>query len=166
VQQTIGADNKVSDYPVDLSSMNGWYLNLASGDPASKLAAERILSPVIYNASADSVTLVTAIPQKSGCYNASLAGSHFINIRATTGGTPPKSSIVGPPGTGNQVTVMGTLGGLAPTSGPPGVVKYYTSSAVNPTAGSDSGSGKGKIDDKDVMTKDSILKRTSWVQLY
>jgi hypothetical protein len=168
VQQTMGTDNKVSNNPVDLSSMNGWALNLAVGDPSKNLAAERILSPVIYNPSSNAVTVVTAIPQKSGCYNASLAGSHAINISATTGGTPSTSTIVGPTGTGNQVTITGTLGGITAVSGEPGIVNNLTSDAGGGstlvTAGVNT--DNGTVSNFNTQGAVLILKRTSWVQLY
>lgn len=168
VQQVMGPDDKVSNNPVNLSSMNGWYLNLASGDIGKKLGAERILGAVDYNPSTNAITVVTAWPQSSGCYNANLAGSHLINISATTGGTPPTSTIVGAEKV-NQIVIMGTMAGVTRAAGLPGYGNILTSDAGgNPGTevtlpDSKTADGISKVD---IQGKALNLKRTSWVQLY
>jgi type IV pilus assembly protein PilY1 len=161
VQQTM-KDNKVSSNPVNLSSdggKSGWFLNLQAGDPDPKvyLAAERILSPVIYNASTNAVSVVTAIPQEGGCYNASLAGSHFINISATTGGQTSTSRIRGTEAGVSQVEVMGTVGGVTTGNGAEkSGVNNYTSDGV--------GGGVSEQGTIGMILKN--LRRTSWSQLF
>jgi type IV pilus assembly protein PilY1 len=155
VQQTMDQD-KVSNYPVDLGSKSGWFLNLQAGDPDKLLAAERILSPVVYNASSKAVTVVTAFPKENGCYNVSLAGSHFININAATGGQTSTSRIRGAAAGVSQVLVTGSVGGITTGNGvEKGSVNNYTSNGV--------GGGIGE------KTTDGIvlnLRRTSWSQLF
>ena len=130
------------------------------------LGAERVLSRAVYNADYQSLTFVTAIPQKSGCTNANLAGSHFVHVNAFTGGKVTTSRIVS--ATANEITITGTLGEIAPAGGNKMTNNITSDAGDSPVVdqgktGSNNGA-LGNTNTEAIIGKP--LKRTSWVQLY
>jgi type IV pilus assembly protein PilY1 len=165
VAQTLDSvTGAVTNNAVDLSKKSGWYLNLQAGNTTTNDGAERILSAPVYNADNRSITVVTAIPHKSGCMNANVKSSHAIHVSATTGGTASSSKIIG--ASSSEITLTGTLGGIALATGT-NMLNNYTSDAgggdaiLNPSV--HTGGGASEFNTQGVVKP---MKRTSWTQLY
>ena len=166
VAQTFDSTGVASGNAVDLGKQSGWYINLDAGNSGAMLGAERVLSRAVYNADYQSLTFVTAIPQKSGCTNANLAGSHFVHVNAFTGGKVTTSRIVS--ATANEITITGTLGEIAPAGGNKMTNNITSDAGDSPVVdqgktGSNNGA-LGNTNTEAIIGKP--LKRTSWVQLY